>query len=184
MNPVPIIASLSFLGSDIVPSRRGRLRRNGKRGVYQHDGGCRISGCGRPTVVSGLAGYEWRRLLYLLHHQHFFGVVDLREFDLDYFPHGGLDISSDEGGFDGQFAVSAIDEHAQLHARRAAVGQERFQRCSSRTTGKEHIIDDHDVLIFDGHAEVGMLDYGRRPNGGEVVAIESYVESSDGKRST
>jgi len=39
------------------------------------------------------------------HEQNFFRVVNLSQFDLDYFIHGGLDIAADKAGLDGKFAI-------------------------------------------------------------------------------
>ena len=50
---------------------------------------------------------EWRGLF--LHQQNLLHAVDFGEFDFDDFVVGGLNFAADEGCFDGEFAVAAVD---------------------------------------------------------------------------
>ena len=58
----------------------------------------------------------------------------------------GLHHAADVAGLDGQLAVAAVDEHQQLHARRAAVVEQRVQRGAHGAAGVEHVVHEDDVL--------------------------------------
>ena len=68
----------------------------------------------------------------LLHQQHLFHAVDLLELHFDDLDVGGLHRAADEARLDRQFAVAAIDQHQQLHARRTAVVEQRVERGANR----------------------------------------------------
>src|ERR1700745_279782 len=118
----------------------------------------------------------------LFHQKYFFRLVDLGELDLDDLVHGSLDGAADEGGFDREFAMTAIDQHTKLHAAWASVIKERVKRGANGTSGKEDVIGEDDVLVGDIDADVGFLDYGARTESGEIIAVESDVEGADGDR--
>ena len=61
------------------------------------------------------------RLRNAFHHQDLFFLVNLSKLYFNDFAVRGLYGAAHEGSFNGQLAVSAINEHAELHAARAAV---------------------------------------------------------------
>ena len=61
--------------------------------------------------------------------------------------------AADEPGFDGQFAMAAVDQHQQLHARRAAVVEQRVERRADGAAGVQHVVHQDDVLAL--HAKTG-----------------------------
>src|SRR4051794_25278350 len=84
----------------------------------------------------------------LLHQQNFFHAVDLLELHFDNLGVGGLDGASDIARFDRQLAMSAIDEHQQLHARRASLLEEAIERGADGAAGVQHVVHQDDVLAF------------------------------------
>src|SRR5947209_5634120 len=75
--------------------------------------------------------------------------IDFIELDLNDFVLRGLHLPSHECGFNGQLAMSAIDQHQQLHATRASVVKEGVERGSNGTAGVEDIVYEDDVFIVD-----------------------------------
>ncbi|SPF37378.1 hypothetical protein SBA1_180006 [Candidatus Sulfotelmatobacter kueseliae] len=114
------------------------------------------------------------------HQQHFLRVVNLSQFDLDHFVHRGLHVAADEGGLDGNLAMSAVNQHAELHAPRPPVLKERIERGAGSAAGEQNIVYHHDVLFLDLKPNLFLLHHGLRPQGREIVAIEGDIERSDG----
>ena len=59
---------------------------------------------------------------------------------------GGLHGAADVARFDGQLAVAAVDQHQQLHARRAPVIEQRVERGADRAAGVQHVVHQDDVF--------------------------------------
>src|SRR5277367_517845 len=81
----------------------------------------------------------------LLDQQHLFVVIDFAQFHFDDFTTRGLHLASYEAGFNGQFAMTAIDQRQQLHATGAAMTEERVESGPDGTTCIQHVIDQNDV---------------------------------------
>src|SRR5450631_501041 len=86
-----------------------------------------------------------------LAHEDLLHTVDFLELDFDNFNIGGLHLAPDEARLDGQFAVSAVDQHQQLYAGRPTVVEQRVQRGPDGAAGVEHVVHQDDVLAR--HAE-------------------------------
>ena len=95
---------------------------------------------------------------------------------------GGLHGAADEPGFDRQLAVAAIDQHQQLHARRAAVIEQRVERGADGAAGVEHVIHQDDVLALHGKRDLGGADDRLDIDRGQIVAIQIDVEDADRDR--
>ena len=111
--------------------------------------------------------------------QHFLHAVDFLELHFDDLVVGGLHRAADESRFDGQFAMAAVDQHQQLHARRAAVIEQRVERGADGAAGVQHVVHQDDVLALHGKRNFGGADHRLDADGGEVVAIEIDVENAD-----
>src|SRR5205823_14993382 len=85
----------------------------------------------------------------LFHEKNLFRVVDLSKLHFDHFIHCGRYCAPDEAGLDWQLAVTAVNEHTQLHASRAALIEDGIQRGSNRAAGKENIVDKNNIFVFD-----------------------------------
>src|SRR5882762_10339422 len=92
-----------------------------------------------------------------LDQQHFFGLVGLLKFYFDDFVVGGLHGAADETGFDRQLAVAAIDQHQQLHPRRAAMIEQRIERGPDSAAGVQHVIHEDDVFPLHGERDLGRV---------------------------
>ena len=79
---------------------------------------------------------------------------------------------------DGQLAVAAVDEHGQLDARGPAEVDQLVQGRAHRAAREEHVVHEHHRAPVDGGRNVGALEDGLRPDGGEVVAVEGDVEGA------
>src|ERR1041385_5031010 len=99
-----------------------------------------------------------RRALGLFDEKNLFGVVDFLELDLDDLALRRLHAAPDERGLDGQFAMSAVDEHTELHTARAAMVEQRVERGARRAPGVEHIVTKDDIHVLDFAAEFALLD--------------------------
>src|ERR1700757_1892310 len=78
--------------------------------------------------------------------------------------------------------MATIDQNAELHAARTAVGEECVEGGADRTTGKENIVDEDDVFVFDVDSKIRFLYDRSRSEGGQIVTVEGDVESADGNR--
>ena len=89
-----------------------------------------------------------------------FVVVDFAEFDFDDFAAGGGDGAADELGFDGEFAVAAVDEDEELDALGAAVVEEGIEGGTDGASGVEDVVHKNDVAAGDVEAELALVDGG------------------------
>jgi len=106
--------------------------------------------------------------------------IDFDEADLDDFGVGGLNGSADVLCFDGHFAVAAIDEHAERDTLGAAEVEQAVHGCADGAPGVKDVINEDEVHTVHGEGDIRGLQHGLRRDLGEVVAIESDIESADG----
>ena len=91
----------------------------------------------------------------------------------------GRQVLADVVGADRQLAVAAVGEHGELHARRAAVVEQRLDRGADGAAGEEHVVDDHDRQPGDVEVDVRGVQDGRVGPRGDVVAVEADVEVAE-----
>ncbi len=72
--------------------------------------------------------------------------------------------------------MSAINEHTQLNLSRPALGKKSIHRRSRRTAGKQNIIYQNNVLIFDRKTNLFFQHHGLRAQRREVIAIEGNIQ--------
>src|SRR6266481_3822692 len=113
-----------------------------------------------------------------LHEQDFLGVVDFGEFDLDDFVHGGLHEAADEGGFNRQLTVAAVDQHAQLNPAGTPVGEKGIECCADGPAREQYVVHQDDVLAFNIQPDLRFLDHGAGAERGKVIAVEGNVQSA------
>ena len=109
-------------------------------------------------------------------------VVDLREFYFDNFIVCSLHGAADEGGFDWQLAVAAIDQHAELYPARASVIEQCVQCSANRAPRIEHVITQHYVQPIDVKAKLSGIDDRLQSRGGQIIAIELDIEHTQSHR--
>ena len=136
----------------------------------------RFADCGPGQRHSPSTFCEYK--LHTLDEQHLLVIVDFFQLDFDDLALRGRNGSADEGGFDGELAMAAVDEDQQLHAARAAVVEERIEGGANGAAGVEHVVDQDDVAAVDIEAERAGNDDGAHIARGEVVAIEADVEDA------
>src|SRR5581483_7826116 len=119
----------------------------------------------------------------LFHEQHLLGVINLLELDLDDLAAAcGHDLAH-IGGLNGQLAMTAVNEHSQLHAARTAMIEERIQRSADGAAGIKHVVADDDIAAFDLEANGAGGDDGTDAGSGKIVAVELDVEHARFDRS-
>jgi hypothetical protein len=75
--------------------------------------------------------------------------------------------------------MAAVGQHGELHARRAAVVEQRVDRGADGAPRVEHVVDEHDRVVLERERQVARADLGgvaRR----DVVAVERDVELPGG----
>jgi hypothetical protein len=92
----------------------------------------------------------------------------------------GLHVAADEGGLDGNFPVSAIDEHTELHTLRPAMRKQGVERRPRGAPGEENVIHQHDILVLNLKSDLFLLHDRLRSEGRKVVAIKSDIQGPDG----
>src|SRR6266576_1528986 len=118
--------------------------------------GTRRLDCGRMVARSCEEGSKaW--LVLLFHQQDLLRIVDLSQFDLDHFIHTRLNESTHVGGFNGQLAMSPVNDDTTLHPAWASVGKERVEGGADRAAGEQHVVDQDDALVFNIQANIGFL---------------------------
>ena len=70
-------------------------------------------------------------------------AVDLGQSYADVLTGPGRDVGADMIGSDGQLAVTAIHQHRQPNGTRSTKITEGIQRGPHRTSGVEHVVDQH-----------------------------------------
>src|SRR3954447_13462016 len=140
----------------------------------------------RMTRMSAIV----RSLLWRWYEQNLVDLVDLDELHLDALVARGRQVLADVVGADRQLAVAAVDEHGKLHARRAAVVEERLDRRADRAAGVEDVVDEDDRHPLEREAELRVaherLGMPRRLAGAhrDVVAVERDVDGTERGRCT
>jgi hypothetical protein len=104
-------------------------------------------------------------------------AVHFDEFDFDDVAAAGLDIAADVGGFNGELAVSAVDEDEDLNARGAALVHEGVEGGAGGASGEEDVVYEDDVAAVAREvvAIVGDV-YG---SGGDVVLFDFRDEGCE-----
>src|SRR5215510_5509584 len=74
---------------------------------------------------------------------------------------------------------AAIDEHCQLHAARASEVDQLIERGADRATGVKHVVNQHDVAVFDVAGKISAVHNRFRTDCRKVVAIKRDVEYAD-----
>src|ERR1035437_5430964 len=108
--------------------------------------------------------------------QNLLVVVDLLKLDFDDLAAAGGHMLADIGGFDGQLAMAAIDEHSQLHAAWPSVIEKSVESCPDGAALVEHIVAQHHVATLDVDADGAGCDYRANIRGCQVVAVELNIE--------
>src|SRR5256885_5717049 len=111
--------------------------------------------------------------------QDFFRVVGLAKLHFNDFAIVGLNVTADVGGFDGQFAMAAINQHAELNAARAAMIEQRVKRGARCAAGIEHVVAEDDTLLRHRHADFALLHQRLWTDGGKVIAIKRDIQGSN-----
>ena len=140
-----------------------------------------ISARSRSSIPSSPAGIAFTPLRggYLLHQQNFLHAVDFLELHFDDLVVGGLHHAADEARLDGQLAVAAVDQRQQLHARRAAVVEQRVERRAHGAARVQHVVHQDDVLALHGERNLGGAHDGLDVHRGQIVAVQVDVEDAD-----
>jgi len=108
--------------------------------------------------------------LHLVHAVHF------GELDLDDMVGLGVGPQPDEIGLDRQLAPAAIDQHRQADRLRPAKIRQRVERRADRTTGIEHVVDQHEPRVGDVKVDLCATDDRIRPDRRQVVTVERDIE--------
>ena len=145
------------------------------------------------SAVSGSMPSRWRRRcstgvvesrtciqVDAVHEHHALLFVNFLQADFDDFGVAGRDGAADESGFDGQFAMAAIDQDAHANAFRAPEIEQAVHGGAGGASGVENVVDQHDIAIVHYEWNLGGLHDGLRRDGGEIVAIERDIERADG----
>ena len=111
--------------------------------------------------------------------QHRVTSVVFGELHVDGLGQRGRQVLADVVGPDRQLAVTAVDEHRELHgAGPAEVGQ-RVERGPDGAAGEQHVVDEHDRLAVDAlDRDLGQLQRAHAVQP-QVVAVHRGVERAD-----
>src|ERR1039457_2627386 len=126
-----------------------------------------------PSNPAGMA-----RLPGPLTHQDLFHAIDLLELDFNDLDIAGLHLAPDEARLDRQFAVSAVDQHQQLHPGRAAVVEQRVQRGADGAAGVQHVVHQDDILTRHGKRNLRRAHHRLDVHRAQIVAIQVDVEDA------
>jgi hypothetical protein len=102
------------------------------------------------------------------------------EADFDDFGVSGLHGAADVLGFNGHFAMAAIDEDAKGHALGTAQVEEAVHGGTDGAAGVKDIVDEDQVHGIHGESYVGRLEDSLWSDFGEVIAIKRDIECADG----
>ena len=114
-----------------------------------------------------------------LDQQHLLSLVDFFELDFDDLVVGGLHAAAHKARFDRKLAVAAVDQHQQLHARRASVVEQRIQGGANGAAGVQDVVHQDDVLAGDRERDFRGIHHGLAGNGGQVIAVQSDIQDAD-----
>ncbi len=108
------------------------------------------TGGGHHAASCGTRAFDEKHLLH---------VVDFLKFHFDDFVIGGLHGAADVARFDGQFAMAAIDQNQQLHARRTAVIEKSVERRADGAAGVKHVVHQDDFFSLHGKRDIGAVEH-------------------------
>ncbi len=106
--------------------------------------------------------------------------VDFFQAHFDDFGIAGLDRAADVLGFNGHFAMAAVNEHAKGDALGAAEIEETVHGGAHCASGIEDVVDEDEFEAIDAKRNVGGLKDRLRRDFGEIVAVQRDIESADG----
>src|SRR6185437_3542151 len=96
----------------------------------------------------------------------------------------GLHGASNEGSFNRQFAVAAVDENAELYAARTSVVKKCVHGGTDCASGVKHVVQEDHVFINNiGSQRRGFFYDGVDADCGEIVAIERDIQGAYRHRS-
>src|SRR6185295_15866894 len=112
----------------------------------------------------------------LLDDYYLFFLVVVLEHHFDNLGVACLHVFPHVVGLNREFPVTAVDENGELHASRPPEVDEFIQRRSYGAAGIEHVVDQYYGAVGDVGRDIGFVDDRARSYGGQVVAIECYVQ--------
>src|SRR5436305_4426634 len=112
----------------------------------------------RMTRISALRALWSTGVLPFASQHDLVDLVDLDELHLNALFAVGRKVLADVVGADRQLAVAAVGQHGELHARGAAVVEERLDRGADRAPGVEDVVDQHAGHPVERKVELGVAD--------------------------
>src|SRR5277367_6630243 len=109
-----------------------------------------------------------------------FIAINFLQVNFHDFSVAGLDRVADERGFDGHFAMAAVNQHAEADALGAAQIEETVHGGANGAAGVEHVVHDHQIAIIHAEADFVRVHDRLRSYGRKIVAIQSDVNRADG----
>src|SRR5580658_3356463 len=76
--------------------------------------------------------------------------------------------------------MATVDEHQQLNQAGASMRKEGVKGSAGGAPGIKHVVDQHNLLTFDGKSDFRFLHYGLRSERRKIIAIEGDVERAHG----
>src|SRR5437868_11144343 len=135
----------------------------------EYCGGTSVIGCGGPPLSS---------CRYLFHQKNLLAGIDLLQFYFDDLVLRGLHRTPDEGGFDGQFTMSAVDQNQQLHSARTSVIEQCVERGANCASSVQNVVHKNDVLVGYVEADLHLVHHWLRTSGREIVTVKINVEGA------
>src|SRR5450631_3791401 len=105
-------------------------------------------------------------------------VIDLAELDFDNLAAAGGHGLADVGGFNGQLAMSAVDQDGQLYAAGAAVIEEGVEGSANGAAGVEHVVAEDNIATRDVESNCAGSDDWTNVGSGKVVAVKLDIEKA------
>src|SRR5215475_12322163 len=101
------------------------------------------------------------------------------QLDFNDFSVTGLDGAAHKSGFNGQFAVTAINENTELHAARTPMVEKRVHGGADSAAGIKHVVQEDHVFVHNISSQRrSFFDHRAGANGGKVVAIQSDIQGA------
>src|ERR1700750_2148096 len=139
-----------------------------------------MSGTERSLVESSERLRE--RIAWLLvnplHQQHLLVSVDLVKLYLYDLARCGLHFPTDEGRFDRQLTMPAIDQGEKLNAAWPAVVEECIERGADSAAGVKHIVNQHNIAGIHIEADGAVLHHRAYVARGKIVAVEVDIQNT------
>jgi hypothetical protein len=117
--------------------------------------------------------------VYAFDDEHLLVVVDFTQLYFNNFAAAGLHGSSDEGSFNGKFAMPAIDQSKQLHAAGASMIEERIESSPDGAARVENIIDKNDISPIYIETQIARVEDGANIFRCEVIPVKTDVQYSN-----